>query len=250
MIQAIIIDDEQHCLDRLDYLLTTYAGRTVQVMGTYITLEEGATAIRTLHPDLVFLDIQIGDNTAFDLLGSFREIDFEVIFTTAYEQYAVKAFRFSAIDYLLKPIERDELLVALENLKKRISQADRAGKFDVLFENLKKQQASSRRITIPTINGFHFLSTDDIVRCQADVNYTHLFLINKQKITVAKPLKDFEELLGDYCFYRVHNSHLVNLRFVSSYVKGKGGYLIMQDHAEIEVSTRKKEGFIKRLREI
>ena len=120
----------------------------------------------------------------------------------------------------------------------------------MFFENLKKQQPSSRRITIPTVNGFHFLSTEEIVRCQADVNYTHLFLINSQKITVAKPLKDFEELLCDYDFYRVHNSHLVNLHFVNSYIKGKGGYLVMHDHAEIEVSTRKKESFMKRLKEI
>lgn len=250
MIQAIIIDDEQHCIDRLDYLLSTYAGGLIQVAGAYMTVEKGVQAINSLKPDLVFLDIEVGRDTAFDLLAAFGRIDFEVIFTTAYEQYAVKAFRFSALDYLLKPIDRDELLASLDRLQERVSQQDRAEKFDVLFDNLKKQAGTSRRITIPTVNGFHFITTDEIVRCQADINYTHLFLKNNQKITVAKPLKDFEEMLGEYRFYRIHNSHLINLDYISSYVKGKGGYVIMKDQTEIEVSTRKKEGFLKTLKQI
>ncbi len=250
MIQAIIIDDEQHCIDRLDYLLSTYAGRLIQVAGAYMTVEKGVQAIHSLKPDLVFLDIEVGRDTAFDLLAAFGRIDFEVIFTTAYEQYAVKAFRFSALDYLLKPIDRDELLASLDRLQERVSQQDRAEKFDVLFDNLRKQPGTSRRITIPTVNGFHFITTDEIVRCQADINYTHLFLKNNQKITVAKPLKDFEEMLGEYRFYRIHNSHLINLDYISSYVKGKGGYVIMKDQTEIEVSTRKKEGFLKTLKQI
>lgn len=250
MIRAIIIDDEQHCIDRLEYLLSTYAGRLVQLVGTYVTVGDGVHAITMHKPDLVFLDIQVGNATAFDLLKALTRIKFEVVFTTAYDQYAVKAFRFSAFDYLLKPIDRDDLLASISRLLERVSEQDRASRYDVLFENLKNQQGSSRRITIPTLNGFHIITTGEIIRCQADINYTHLFLKNNQKITVAKPLKDFEEILGDHGFYRIHNSHLINLTFISSYVRGKGGYVVMEDHTEIEVATRRKEGFLKMLKQL
>src|SRR5690554_370237 len=250
MIQAIIIDDEQHCIDRLDYLFSTFSRKTIQVTGAFQTVESGIQGIEDLKPDLVFLDIQIGGRTAFDLLDQFPEIRFEIIFTTAFDQYAIRAFKFSAVDYLLKPIDRDDLFSALDRVREKVSQSDRAMRFDVLFDHYRKTNIHSHRIAISTIDGFYFIQTDEIIRFQADINYTHFFLMDKQKLTVAKPLKEFEELLVDYQFYRVHNSHLVNLAFVKKYIKGKGGYLVMSDNSEIEVSTRRKEGFLKRLTEI
>ena len=250
MIKAIIIDDEQHCIDRLNYLLTTFSGKAIQVKGAFQTFESGLQGIGELKPDLVFLDIQIADRTAFDLLDQLPDIEFEIVFTTAFDQYAIRAFKFSAVDYLLKPIDRDDLFSALDRVREKVSQADRAKQFDVLFDHYRQTNSHSHRIAISTIDGFSFIQTDEIIRCQADINYTHFFLRDKHKLTVAKPLKEFEELLRDYQFYRVHNSHLVNLSFVKKYVKGKGGYLIMSDNSEIEVSTRRKEGFLKRLMEI
>jgi len=250
MVRAVIIDDEQHCIDRLNHLLDNYASRTVEVVGCCKTVNEGIDYIRAAHPDLLFLDIQICDVTGFELLKAFPKPTFEIIFTTAYEQYAVKAFKFSAVDYLLKPIDRDELLASLDRLKERVSQLDRAKRFDVLFDNLRMQRGMPRRITLPTVSGYSILYTADIIRCQADVNYTHLFLKDKQKMTVAKPLKEFDELLADHNFYRVHNSHLINLDYISRYVKGKGGYIVMEDQTEIEVSTRRKEAFLERLKQI
>jgi two-component system LytT family response regulator len=173
-----------------------------------------------------------------------------VIFTTAHEKYAVQAFKFSAVDYLLKPVDADDLKQAINKLQQKISKEEVSKKFDVLFYNLKNIQSTSKRITVPTIKGFEFLQVHDIVRCQSDINYTIIFLKGKQKITVAKTLKEFEELLIDHNFFRVHNSHLINLSYIKSYNKGKGGTVTMTDSSEVEVSTRRKDGFLKRLEEL
>jgi two-component system LytT family response regulator len=248
MIKAIIIDDELHCIDRLTELLEDHAG-SIDLLGAYRTAAEGLRAIRTLRPGLVFLDIQIHDSTAFDLLRTIGEIDFEVVFTTAYDKYAVEAFRFSAIDYLLKPVAPDELAQAVSKLEKKMAKNETAQKLDALFHNLKNMQGASRRIVVPVVNGLVFVQVGDIIRCESDINYTTLFLKDKQKITVARTLREFEELLTDSNFYRVHNSHLVNLAYIKNYNKGKGGFLTMTDNSQVEVSTRRKEEFLKRLSE-
>ena len=250
MINAIIIDDEQHCVDRLSTLLTTDCSQTIRLAGSYLTLETGIHGIRKLQPDVIFLDVVLGEQTGFDLLEQLGDISCAVIFTTSYDKYAVQAFRFSAIDYLLKPIDPDDLKEAVEKLQERISKEELSEKFDVLFHNLKTLQGASRKISIPTSNGLTFLQISDIIRCQSDVNYTIIYLKNKQKITVARTLKEFEELLTDYNFYRVHNSHLINLAYIKNYHKGKGGSIEMTDRSEIEVATRRKEKFLKRLSEM
>jgi len=247
MIRALIVDDEQHCIDRLSGLLHDSCTQTVQLIGALQSVEEGIEAITKQQPDVVFLDVQIHDKTGFDLLQQLHEIHFEVIFTTAFERYAVQAFRFSAIDYLLKPVDPDDLLRAVDKLKEKISRQEMSQKLDVLFHNLKSIEGASKRINVPTINGLMFLQVSDIVHCRSDVNYTHIFLRDKKKITVAKTLKEFEELLTDYNFYRVHNSHLINLAHVKEYNKGKGGYVSMIDGSEIEVSSRRKSDFLQRL---
>lgn len=247
MIKAVIIDDEQHCIDRLTMLLAKNCSDTVELLTGVQTVEEGLAAIKTYKPQLVFLDIEIGNKTGFDLLKQLPEINFEVIFTTAYDKYAVQAFKFSAIDYLLKPIDADELQAAIKRFNDRISQKDIAGKFDALFHNLKNIQSTSKKICVPVLSGLVFIQTDDIIRCESSVNYTTLFLKDKQKLLVAKTLKEFEEMLTGYNFYRVHNSHLINLAYIKMYNKGKGGTVTMTDGSEIEVSTRRKDDFLKQL---
>jgi two-component system LytT family response regulator len=249
MLKAIIIDDEQHCIDRLTRLLAE-AAAPVQLLQSYQSVQDGLQGIKEHQPDVVFLDVQIQEKTGFDLLGELKEINFEVIFTTAYDRYAVQAFKFSALDYLLKPVDSGDLLQALRKLNAKVSRNEMSGKFDVLFHNMKNLQGISKKISVPTVNGFSFLPVSDIIRCQAEVNYTTIHLKEHQKITVAKTLKEFEELLTEYNFYRVHNSHLINLAYIKSYNKGKGGYVSMSDNSEIEVSTRRKDDFLKRLAEV
>jgi len=249
MIRTIIVDDEQHCIDRLGGLLAEHS-ESVHLMGTFKTVEEGINAIKKLQPDLVFLDVQIHDKTGFDLLHQINEINFSVIFTTAYERYAVQAIKFSAVDYLLKPVDADDLKQAVYKLEEKIGKDEIARKMEVLFHNLKHAQGVAKRISIPTVNGFVFIQVSDILRCQSEINYTTIFLKDKQKLTVAKTLKEFEELLGSYNFFRVHNSHLLNLEFIKSYNKGKGGSVTMTDNSEIEVSTRRKDEFLKKLSEM
>ena len=247
MIKAIIIDDEQHCINRLTKLINEYCSDEIELAGTFDTVEKGLEGIKKLNPELVFLDVEIKDKTGFDLLKQVPEVDFEVIFTTAYDKYAVQAFKFSAVDYLLKPVDADDLQQALHKLRKKFSKTELSQKLDTLFHNLKTIQGSSKKICVPVLNGLIFLNVDEIVRCESNINYTTLFTKDKQKILVAKTLKDFEELLSDYNFFRVHNSHLINLSYIKSYNKGKGGSISMTDGSEIEVSTRRKDEFLKKL---
>jgi two-component system LytT family response regulator len=250
MIKAIIVDDEQHSIDRLLFLLNEYCKQSVKILGTYTSVDKGVQAIQQLKPDLVFLDVQMGSRTGFDLLQQLDEISFEIIFITAYEKYAVQAFRFSAFDYLLKPINQNEFLQTLDKLKEKFSQSGQSKKLEILFHNLKNLNGASKKISIPTGNGLVFPEVSDIIRCESDANYTSIFFKGKPKITVAKTLKEFEELLADCNFFRVHNSHLINLSFIKSYQKGKGGYVTLTDDTKIEVSVRRKDSFLKRLAEM
>lgn len=247
MIDAIIIDDEKHCIDHLAGLLNTYCGSLVRLAGSASSVEEGWQTILRLQPQLVFLDIQLKDETSFDLLNRFPVIDFEIIFVTAYEKYAIQAFKFSAIDYLLKPVDRDDLGQAVARLSQKRSKEEAAKRFETLFYNLRSGPGLPKRISVPTVKGLEFLPVQDIIRCESHINYTSLFLTNGQKLTVARTLKEFEELLSDHNFYRVHNSHLINLACIRSYNKGKGGSVSMTDNTEIEVSTRRKDELLKRL---
>lgn len=247
MIRTIIIDDEKHCIDRLDRLIKENCSHQVEMMGFFQTIESGIEAIRNMQPQLIFLDVKIHNGTGFDLLNQFSDINFEVIFTTAFEKYAVQAFKFSAIDYLLKPVDPQELKAAVVRGEKKISNGEMSQKIEVLLHNLKDIGGQSKKISVPTMNGLIFIPVNDIIRCQANINYTTIILKDKQKYTVAKSLKEFEGLLTEYNFFRVHNSHLINLTYIKSYQKGKGGSVLMTDHSEIEVSTRRKEQLLKRM---
>lgn len=247
MIKAIIVDDEQHCIDRLKGLLESDYLNSVQLLGTFDSVPKGYKAIKELAPDLVFLDVQIHEKTGFDLLRELGNIDFEVIFTTAYDKFAVQAFKFSALDYLLKPIDKDDLKLAIDKFITKAKRDGTVNRLDNLLLNLKSQNGQPKRIIVPTTSGFEVFDVAEIIRCESDVNYTTIYLKNKQKLVVAKTLKEFEEMLGEHGFFRVHNSHLINLSLVKSYNKGKGGSVVLSDGTTIEVSTRRKDDFLKEM---
>jgi two-component system LytT family response regulator len=249
MIDTIIIDDEDHCINHLSGLLSTYCSSMIRLKGVCRSLEEGWQTIVRLQPELVFLDIQLGKDLGFDLLRRLPVVHFDVIFVTAYERYAVQAFKFSAVDYLLKPVDPDDLRQAVAKLQLKRSKEEIARKFEILSHNLRNSPGLPKRICVPTVKGLLYLPVNEIIRCESNINYTTLFLTNGQKLTVAKTLKEFEELLVEFHFYRVHNSHLINLACIKSYNKGKGGSVSMTDNTEIEVSTRRKDELLRRLAE-
>lgn len=247
-IRTIVIDDEQHCTDRLCHSLEDI--RSANIEGTFSDVESGIEGIRQIAPDLVFLDVMLGDETGFDLLQKLDQYNFELIFTTAYDKFAVKAFKFSALDYLLKPIDSDDLKQSMNRVATKIAKNHSSDRIETLLHNLEDIRGTSKRIAVPSMDGLTFIDTSDIIRCQSCINYTTLHLSNRQTLLVTKTLKEFEEMLVEYNFFRVHNSHLINLGYVSAYNKGKGGYLTMTDNSEVEVSTRRKSSFMKILRKI
>ncbi|WP_298487203.1 LytTR family DNA-binding domain-containing protein [uncultured Maribacter sp.] len=250
MMRAIIVDDEQHCIDRLLKLLLKYVN-SITVVKVVTTVEEAKISIEEELPDVVFLDVQIYEQTGFDLLRQLSAINFEIIFTTAYNNYAIEAFKFSALDYLLKPIDKEEFGKAIEKLKQKSSLKELSKKMEVLFHNLEEKQNSGlRKIAVPTVEGLTLVDVLNIIRCQSDTSYTHIYLKGNKKITVAKTLKYFENLLERHNFFRIHHSHLINLLMVDKYVKGKGGYALMKEGAYVEVAVRRKEEFLRRLSNI
>lgn len=247
--KSLIVDDEKHCIERLKLLLEQQHSDTVEIVGTAINLRNTEKHLAIEKIDLVFMDIELGKENSIDLLRKLPKIDFDIIFTTAHQEYAIHAIKMSALDYLLKPIDSQELADALDKYHKRKNEKFHDSRITVLLEQLDlPSHRLSRRITVPTLEGFEILQVQDIIRCQSDVNYTHIYLVNRKKLTVAKTLKEFEELLKPYGFFRTHNSHLVNLEQVTGYQKGKGGYLVLKDKTEIEVSTRRKEELLKTLK--
>jgi two-component system LytT family response regulator len=245
MIKAIIVDDEQHCINALLKLVEPISN-TIKITNTFNSVDEVLLKVQEISPDLVFLDVQINDKTGFDFLEELETIPFEVIFTTAHEKYAVQAFKFSAVDYLLKPIDEDDFTRAISKLNLKIEAKDFSKKVKSLLSNVTKNDGQ-KRITIPTSEGLEFLDVADIIRCESDVNYTTIYTNDKRSLVVSKTLKWFETLLQNAGFFRIHNSHLINLSYIKKYTKGKGGYVTLSDDSNIEVSTRKKEGFIKAL---
>ncbi len=235
-----IIDDEQHCMDRLMHFLVPHSKK--HEITTFSTVEEAVEGLERLRPDIVFLDVQLGRETGFDLLSAVGHREFSLIFTTAYEKYAVEAFKYSAMAYLLKPIDREDFEEALKKATDRAQQVQLQERLDVLLSHISRENPF-KRISIPHREGYTFPLVSDIVRCRADVNYTHIFCVDGKKYTASKTLKHFEQLLPAQQFFRIHNSHLVNLDYVASY--DKNGFVLLTDGSRLEVSSRKKEAFIK-----
>jgi two-component system LytT family response regulator len=251
MIDALLIDDTEKARVALAADLKDYCP-TIRVIGEADGVESGVEAIRRLKPQVIFLDIQMGDGTGFDLLEKVSPQNFEVIFTTAYNQYAIKAFKFSAVDYLLKPIDPDELVAAVEKLGENApAEPQPHPEYELLLENIRKiQQTGVKKIALNTQDKVHIVGIDEIVRCESHSNYTLFYLQPNQQILVTKTLKEFEGLLGDYNFLRVHHSHLINLAFLKEFVKIDGGYAIMSNGQQVPVSSRKKDNLLKKLAEL
>ena len=246
MIKAIIIDDEIHCRKTLVMLLKEYCP-DVQVIEQCEDAETGLLAIQRHKPHLVFLDIEMPNMNGFEMLDKLPEINFEIIFTTSYDQYAIKAIRFSALDYLLKPVDREELQRAVQKVVQR-SQHPLPQQLEILLQKLHQPVSSIQKIALPTMEGLQMVAIDSIISCESQSNYTVFFLKNKQKLIVSRPLKEIEEMLEEYSFLRVHNSYLVSLNEIDKYVKGEGGYLVMTDGSNIDVSRSKKETLLNKLR--
>jgi len=251
MLKAIIIDDEQHCIDRLQMLLDSHS-ESIQVAKSCASVTEGKEEIELLRPDIVFLDIQLHDKTGFDLLSQMKSIDFEVIFTTAFDNYAITAFKFSALDYLLKPIDKDDLAEAIKKLLKQTALRDASQRIETLFHNFRREVevGQSKRLAIPTMEGLVMVDVDKVIRLQSDSNYTHIFIMPNTKITTPKTLKFFEEILDSGQFFRTHKSHLVNLKYVVSYLKGKGGYIVLSEGSKLEVAVRRKDALLQKLNSV
>jgi two-component system LytT family response regulator len=244
MIKAILIDDEAHCLDTLSILLKEYCP-DVQVMDQCRSAKSGLQAIEKTNPDLVFLDIEMPGMNGFEMLEQFSEIPFAIVFTTGYDQYAIKAIHFSALDYLLKPIDPQELISAVKKVQEQRHRPV-AEQFQMLLQQIQDKNHQFNKIAVPTAEGFELIPADEVVRCEADDNYTHLFLKSKNKITACRTLKEMEEQLHDFSFFvRVHHSYLVNLNEVTKYIRGEGGYLVMSDGSSVNVSRSRKDSLLK-----
>jgi two-component system LytT family response regulator len=242
MLKAIIVDDS---IEARKALVTEIEDccPEIELIGQAEGVVSGAKLIRSVNPDLVFLDIQMNDGTGFDLLELIGAISFKVIFTTASDEYAVKAFKYSAVDYLLKPIDPDELVLAV----KKAERGNQKENLNLLMENAKSANKPVRKLALNTLDKLHIVNISDIVRCESDVNYTQFFFSNGNKLLVTKTLKDFEDLLSEHQFIRVHQSHLVNVNFIKEFVKGDGGYLVMTDKTSVPVSTRKRMAVVEML---
>lgn len=235
-LKVIIIDDEESGRSALRNFIAEIC-RDVTVVAEADGVASGIGQIILQKPDLVFLDVRMQDGTGFDLLEKIPERDFQVVFVTSFDHYAVQAFRFSAVDYLLKPVDPDLLSDAIEKARIAQNRSDISSKLDVLVSNIGKLE----KLAIPSVEGIRFVRIDEIVRCESDDNYTTVFMRNGEKIVVSKTLKDYERLLSDMHFCRVHKQHLVNLKYVEKYVPGDGGYLILEDGSHVDVSRRKKD---------
>ena len=246
MIRAIIVEDEEKARSNLMQILSEYCSN-VEVVDAQDNVKSGVQAIQQHSPDLVFLDVHMQGETGFDLLEQIGSIDFEIIFTTAHNEYAVKAFKFSAIDYLLKPVDIDELINAVKKAGDKIKHDATKERYELVIENLKGQKSTFNKIALPTAEGLIFVQVAEIIRCESEDNYTHFFLKDGERILVSKTIKYFEELLTDQDFFRVHQSHLININHIKEYHKGEGGYAIMSDDSAVIVSRRKKEAFLTKL---
>lgn len=237
-LRAILIDDEVHCAETLEWQLTNFCP-TVELIGVFTSPIEGLAAIKAQKPDLVFLDIEMPKMNGFQLLKSFDKVDFGVIFTTAFDQFAVQAFKVSAVDYLVKPIDDDELKLAVEKAE-NVNAKSAAISVDFLLEQMQENKLSNR-LFLPTLNGLEFIEKEMVVRCESDSNYTTVFFGENDKMVISKTLKEFEDLLPERHFFRVHHSHIINLLYVQKYVRGDGGHLVMKNGNIVPVSRAKKQ---------
>jgi two-component system LytT family response regulator len=242
MIKTILIDDESKARETMNDLLGQHC-RNIQVVAEADCVKAGLEQISLHGPDLIFLDVQMPDGSGFDLLEQLPEINFKIIFASAYDKFAVRAFKFSAVDYLLKPVEPEALIEACKRLEGGEKITELTKKLEVLLHN----RNNFEKIALPTMDGITFIKIKEITRCESDNNYTNIFINTGKKLIVSKTLKEYEDMLTPFNFFRIHKSHLINLAYLQKYKKGEGGYVVMEDGAELEVSRRRKEEFLQAL---
>jgi len=246
MIRTVLIDDEEDSVKVLRRLLETYCP-DISLVGQAEGVETAFDLIRSANPDLVFLDIEMIQGNAFDLLNRLQPLTFQVIFVTAFDNYAVRAFRFSAVDYLLKPVDAGELRYVVGKVVRHSQEKIDVAQIKTLLENVGNLHLSNQKLAVPTMTGLSFIAISDIIRFEASGHYTAIRLDNGQAVLSTRNIKEYEDLLPDTFFYRVHHSHIVNIHKIREYQKGRGGYIVMNDGFSVEVAIRRREGFLKRL---
>lgn len=245
MIKAIIIDDETNNQELISNLLKSYA-ENIQVVALANSVETAYQAIMEHHPDLIFLDIQMPDGTGFDLLKKFDKINFKIIFVTAHQEFAIEAFKYSALDYLLKPLSPTNLIEAVKKVEESINSEDLNLKLKILLSNIAEPIKSKKKIVLKTMERIYSVDIDDIIRFESDGGYTKVYLVDGKRIMVSRTMKEFDDLLLDVGFLRVHHSHLVNMNHLFCFEKAEG-HVVMKDDSIVPVSNRKKDQLLELL---
>ena len=244
MVRALIIDDEKHCCDNLLWQLKTYCPE-IEIIAVSNNAEKGLQQIHHHQPQLIFLDVEMPGMTGFEMLESLTQINFDIIFTTAFDKYAIRAIKFGALDYLIKPIDKDELIEAINKFLNR-TQRDSLKQLSALLTHImKSNDLSFQKIALPTLHGYELVPLNNIIFCESSSNYTDIHLNNGQHMLISRTLKDIEDLLDMQPFFRVHNSYIVNLQYAIRYIKGEGGHLVLNNDISIPVSRNKKEELLK-----
>jgi two-component system, LytTR family, response regulator len=244
MIKSLIIDDEKHCCESLQWQLNKYCPE-IEVIDVCANAETGLLRIEQLNPQLIFLDVEMPGMNGFEMLSAIPEIHFDIIFTTAFDQYAIRAIKFGALDYLVKPIDKDELIKAVHTFQQRVRQ-DSMIQLNALLTHIRKSNdLSFQKIAFPTQHSYELVPLNNIMSCESSSNYTHVHLNNGQHMIVSKTLKEIEELLDMPPFFRIHHSFLVNLQYAVRYIKGEGGYLVLSNEQTVPVSRSRKEELLK-----
>lgn len=250
MIKALLIDDEKMSRLTLRKLLEVYSP-SVEIIAEAENAAEAAVLVKELKPDLVFLDVAMPGKNGIDFLKELEEINFEVIFVTAHDKYVLQAIRFAAVDYLQKPVEETLLVNAISNAAKRIQQKTNNQHIETFLHNIKQQAGQQpMQLCIPSIKGFQVVEISDIIYCEAENTYTNIHFKDGKKILASRPLMDYEMMLQDSLFFRTHKSLLINMKHIKEYLKGEGGFAVMSNGKTLEVSRRKKEAFINKMKEV
>ncbi|MBK6626458.1 MAG: response regulator transcription factor [Flavobacteriales bacterium] len=246
MLNAILIDDEANAREKLGFMLEQYCAASVKLVAQARNVEEGLAAIAAHRPQLVFLDVEMPGESGFDLLRRVGRPEFEVVFTTAHDHYAIKAIKFAAVDYLLKPIDVDQLREAIARVVEKRAGASQDCRIEQLVESTR-QGAQVSSVSVPSQDGFVRVKLTDIIWCGAERYFTIFHLTGGKELVATRSLGDFEELLDGSGFVRIHHGHLVSLEHIARYIKGEGGQVVMSDGRTLDVSRRKKEELMKRL---
>jgi two-component system LytT family response regulator len=237
-LKIIIVDDEKRIRNSLVNVLKLHYPN-VNIVAEADDVTSAITAVKKHSPDVVLLDIKMPDGTGFDMLKQLMPLTFKIIFITAFDQYAIQAFKFSAIDYLLKPVIPEDLVNALQRVVQQLDIENSNTKLDVFMSNMSDLTRDKKKIVLNSHDKMHIVSLNEVIRCEADRNYTQFFLFNKKSVLVSRPLKDYDDMLSEFGFFRCHHSHLINLEFVDRLEKKEGGILVMKDGSEVLVASRK-----------